>query len=386
MNSGNLTEIVIVNSIGIVLMIFLRLTRIETSENHTYENRLFNIMVWITMAGCAAELLTFLIDGKIFPGCRFCSYLLNSLCFIGTCTIGFLWCIFVEFRIFGSRQRLKKRIKFLSLPWIFDILLNLVNLGGSGILFSISRDNIYQRGPLAVAAYVILFFYFIYSLYLMKCSGKNCLRLRFFPVYYFVFPCMLGTVIQGMMYGITLGWTSVAIAFIFVHIETQSFNTFVDSLSGLYNRRYMYHILNQFMKKSPSSSIWGIMIDVNNFKHINDVYGHAKGDDAIRHIGMILLDSIPDNGIAVRYAGDEFVLLLPAQKKEEAEKIMDSVTQNLDAFNDSKEEPYTLSLAMGCSKMNDSGDIEQFLSSMDTKMYDAKKQHYMQTGTDRRKK
>ena len=386
MNSINMAEILIVNNIGIFLMVFLRMTRIENVEKRFVGDKIFDIMTWITIAGCTAEILTFVIDGKVFAGCRMLSYLLNSFCFIGTCSVGFLWCLYVDFRIFHNVQRMRKRGMLLAIPLAIDILMILINFSGCGIVFTISEQNVYTRGSLVLTAYIILFFYFIYSIFLVDYSKKSGLHIKFFPAYYFVVPCMLGTIIQGMFYGITIGWTSVAVAFLFVYIQTQSQNSFVDTLSGLYNRRYMDYILSRF-KKNPNPQVYGIMIDVNNFKKINDLYGHSIGDDAIRRIGQILSEAVPDNGIAIRYAGDEFIIFLRTGEEDAAVKVMGEIEKNVEQYNRSSEGPYSLSLAMGCSSLDlASGSIEAFLAAMDGKMYEAKRNHYRQEGVDRRKK
>lgn len=376
MNSVNMAEIFIVNGIGICLMAFLRLTRIENIEENSFGERLFNIMLWLTFAGCFAESLTFAVNGQIFPGYRAVSYLLNSFCFIGTCTVGYLWCLYVDFRIFGSMKRIRKKYRILALPLAVDIIMNLINLNGCGIVFTITTENIYQRGSLVLTVYVILFFYFFYSIYLAKRSQRSGLHMRFLPMYYFVIPCMFGTFVQGMVYGITLGWTSVAIAFLFVYIETQSLNVYVDTLSGLYNRRYMDSVLNR-IKSGSQLRLHGIMIDVNGFKQINDLYGHTEGDDAIRQIGRILLDSVPENGIAIRYAGDEFLLLVHTDSEEAVKDVMQVIRQNVRQFNDFRQKPYQLSFAMGYSRFDQtSGGKESFLSDMDRKMYEEKKRYY----------
>ena len=75
LNSINMAEILIVNNIGIFLMVFLRMTRIENVEKRFAGDKIFDIMTWITIAGCTAEILTFVIDGKVFAGCRMLSYL-----------------------------------------------------------------------------------------------------------------------------------------------------------------------------------------------------------------------------------------------------------------------------------------------------------------------
>ena len=386
MDSGNMAEIIIVNGIGIFLMVFLLLTRIENVEKRFAGDKIFDSMIWITIVGCGVEAATFFIDGKVFFGCRVLSYILNSFCFLGTGLLGFLWCLFVDFRIFNSVRRMRKKAKVLAIPFAIDVVLVLINLTGCGIIFTVSENNVYERGSLVFMTYLILFLYFIYSLFLVDTSKKGGLHLRFFPVYYFVIPCMLGTVIQGMVYGITIGWTSVAIAFIFVSIQTQSLNALVDPLSGLYNRIYMDCIISQF-KQNMKYCIYGIMIDVNDFKRINDVYGHSKGDDAIRAIGMILTDSIPDNGLAIRYAGDEFIVFIRTDREEFVQKIMGQVEENVEKFNSLEEEPFRISLAMGYSRYEpSSGNVEQFLSAMDEKMYEAKTQHYQQGNVDRRRR
>ena len=376
MNSVNFSEILVVNSIGIVLMAFLQLTRVENKEKRLLCEKIFDVMIWITMAGCLIEMITFLIDGKLFPGCRILSYVLNSACFVGTCSLGFLWTVFVDLRIFNSMRRIRKRAKLLAIPLGVDILLNLANFSGSGILFSISEGNVYSRGRYVEIVYLILFLYYIYSICLVDRSRKNGLHVRFFPTYYFVIPCMVGTIVQGLSYGITLGWTSVAVAFVFVYIQMQALNIFEDSLSGLYNRRYMDCILSQ-AKRNAGVEIFGIMIDVNDFKQINDVYGHSKGDQAIQDIGSILSDSVPDRGLAIRYAGDEFIILLRTDDEKLVKQTISVINQNAEEFNRLKKEPYTLSFAAGYSRFDsETGSIEEFLSEMDREMYKAKQKHY----------
>lgn len=385
MNPVNMAEILVVNGIGIILMVFLLFTRIENIEKRFAGDIIFDTMIWITIIGCSLEILTFVIDGRTFPFSRVLSYLTNSLCFIGTCSVGFLWCLYVDFRIFNNAGRVCRRAKVLALPLILDIVLNIVNLSGCGIIFTVSEENVYQRGSLVLVVYVVLFFYFIYSIWLVEYSRKSGIHISFLPVYYFVIPCMVGTIVQGLCYGITVGWTSVAVAFLFVYVETQSRNAFMDELSGLYNRRYMDCILSQ-MKRNTRNVIYGLMIDVNNFKNINDVYGHSKGDDAIRNIGRILMNSVPDNGTVIRYAGDEFIILLRTDDEKTVRDTIQRVEKNAETFNDLHTEPYVISFAIGYSRLDvSSGDVEKFLSAMDEKMYEAKRRHYQEVAVDRRK-
>ena len=195
MDAPNMAEILIVNGIGVFLMLRLFIARSDGLESHFPWERLFSAMIWLTILGCSLETLSFVIDGKQFPLCRELNYVLNSICFLSTCTVGYLWCLFVDFRTFNSPRRVRKSTLFLSLPLILQVIVTLVNLSGNGILFSVSEQNVYRRGSLVSVPYLILFFYFLYSLHLTDISKKNGLHLKTLSASSVVIPCTIGTIV-----------------------------------------------------------------------------------------------------------------------------------------------------------------------------------------------
>lgn len=372
----NLPEILIVNGIGVFLLLRLLGTRSEGLDGHFPWERLFNAMILLNILGAAAEAVSFLLDGTHFPGSRGLNFFLNTLCFLSSSALGYLWCLFVEFRTFNSPQRVRKTALRLLPTLILVYVLCLVNVK-TGILFTISPDNVYHRGSHIEIPYVVVFFDYFYSLCLNDISKKNGLHLRTMSPLIFVGPCILGTVIQGMFYGISLGWTSVAIALVHVYQQTQFLNFYTDSLSMLYNRRYLDRVLER-IARNQTADVYGVMIDVNDFKHINDAYGHAAGDRAIRYIARILSQSISGEALAVRYAGDEFVLLLRAADPAAIPALIQRVEQNLAEWNAGRQEPFSLSFAMGYSHFDPTRmTVEEFLSAIDRRMYDDKHQHYL---------
>jgi len=86
-----------------------------------------------------------------------------------------------------------------------------------------------------------------------------------------------------------------------------------DDLTNLFNRRYLDEILHHEIQRATrsQSSIGLIMLDIDNFKHINDSLGHSTGDIVLREFGRFLSAQIRQADLAFRYAGDEFVLILP---------------------------------------------------------------------------
>ncbi len=369
-------EILAANGIAILMMWFLLICRRKNRENLHMEDKIYDGMAFVNLLGALFETVAFLVDGKTFPGGREINYISNSLCFIGTVSIGLLWVLYVDLRIYRNYKRTAKKTGIVMIPWLVEIAAIVCNLFGTGILFKISENNVYQRGSGAVIGYVSLMIYFVYSVYLVYHSKKEGVNVSFFPVVYFVGPCVAGVLIQFFFYGITSSWVSVAIALTFVQMQSYAENLYMDELSGLYNRRYFNAVLAE-KEKMNRRSLHGIMMDLNDFKRINDDLGHGVGDRAICTMGNILFKSIPDAGMAIRYAGDEFIVLLLGVDEECTASTMKEINDNLAEFNESGAEPFRLSVSMGCAEFGEEDDAESFLTRMDERMYEEKRKYHL---------
>lgn len=372
-----LKEILVANGSAILMMVFLLVCRKKNRESIHAEDWIYDGMAFINLCGALIETVSFLIDGQDFAGGRILNYLTNTLCFVSTVSIACLWCAYVDLRIYRSYKSLQRKIKWIMFPWLIEMVLLICNLFDTGIMFRISADNVYQRGSFVVIGYISLIIYFAYSVFLVYHSKRQGINLNFFPVLYFVGPCLAGVLIQLFNYGISTSWLSVAIAMLFVQMQVYSEFLNMDELSGLYNRRYMNGIITgQARAGAWKKSLYGIMMDINSFKKINDNYGHNEGDRAIRIMGEILYKSVPDGGIAIRYAGDEFVVLLLNADQECVRRTMEEIKNRLAAFNEAGSVEYVLSLAMGYTEYRGQGDEDAFFSRMDANMYAEKRKFH----------
>lgn len=367
-------EIFMANGAAIIMMAFLLYCRRRNRESIHADDRIYDWMTLITLLGAVIDTLTFLVDGQSFVGARFLNYLTNSLVYMGTVVIGFLWCLYVDLHIYKNHARYRRNLRYVAIPLLFEFGCLLYNLCGNGFMFTISADNMYSRGFYSIIGYISVYLYLLYSIYLVYHSREEGVNLDFFPIFYFMGPCVLGIVIQFLRYGITSSWISVAISLTFVQMQVYSENISTDSLSGLYNRRYLDRVLAN-KERLSRFSVFGIMMDVNDFKQINDRYGHSMGDQAIRVMGNILSKALPDGGIPIRYAGDEFVALLICEDPNEVFATMTEINRRLDVFNRSGAEPFNISVSMGYAKL-DPSDTETFLREMDERMYEEKRRYH----------
>jgi diguanylate cyclase (GGDEF)-like protein/PAS domain S-box-containing protein len=99
------------------------------------------------------------------------------------------------------------------------------------------------------------------------------------------------------------------------HLREQSVR---DHLTGLFNRRYMEETLERELLRASRKqlSLGIIMLDVDNFKRINDTFGHAAGDGILHELGSLLLEHIRGEDITSRYGGDEFIIVIPDASRE----------------------------------------------------------------------
>lgn len=371
----NIPEILVANGTGAFLVLFLLLYRIRIAQTNQFDEKAYNFMLVITFIATINETLSFIIDAR--PGFIFqiLQYISNTISSASSGIIGYSWCLFVEYHIHRNFKRIKKKSKILAIPLIIAMILLIINLCGTSIIFDISKQNKYTRGPVNFLLYIIVFIYYIESIYTVQKAKNDSILVEFFPIYYFIIPCMIGTMIQGFFFGIYTIWLCVAIAFIIVYIEIQISISFIDDLSGLYNRKFMNHYLNK-LQNDKIKHVYGFLLDINEFKSINDTYGHITGDHALIQFGRILQHSIDKDSVAIRMGGDEFVVFANLQSDDDALALKKRIEYNIRQFNIKTDEPFHLYFSIGIAKYN-GNSIDSFLSAMDDSMYEAKKMHHL---------
>lgn len=386
MSSINLGEILVVNSAGVLVLFILLLSRFEKKAEKHFVDRLFDSMIILTFGALVIETLTFLADGLPGLPVRIFSYLGNAYLFFASGCVGMLWVLYVDYRIYHSMKRLRQTLIFVAAPFVLVCALLLCDLLGAGYIFRITEANRYVRGRFVLLSYVILFAYYIYTVALAIVAVRRREYVYFFPVHYFILPCVAGTVVQGLYYGLSAGWFGVSLAFLFIQVQLQNMNAYIDELSGLYNRKYYNFFIRKLAKTRKNRTVYGIMIDINHFKHINDLYGHTAGDNAIRKLGEILSSFSTERNTVIRLAGDEFFILCDHSSEQEAQALIRDLQAQINSFNATAGMPYQISLAIGYSASQTANlNSDDFLHRADMKMYEAKATYYSVSGRNRRR-
>lgn len=143
-----------------------------------------------------------------------------------------------------------------------------------------------------------------------------------------------------------------------------------DHVTGLYNQRFLYEILEREIRRTSRTSkeLTVVLLDLDNFKDFNDTYGHLKGDDTLAKIANILKASIRQ-GIdsAYRFGGDEFMLVLPETDLDQAAHTLERILGHL---KDRIPEPLTFSI--GLALLGNCDQASNLVNCADEAMYRAK--------------
>ncbi|MFS0561874.1 sensor domain-containing diguanylate cyclase [Terribacillus sp. 179-K 1B1 HS] len=103
-------------------------------------------------------------------------------------------------------------------------------------------------------------------------------------------------------------------------------------LTGLYNYRYFENALNElFQDITPEHTVSLIMIDLDHFKQVNDMYGHEAGNDVLREVAERLRETVGEAAILARYGGEEFAVILPRHGSSQAEEIAEAIWKSITA-------------------------------------------------------
>ena len=154
-----------------------------------------------------------------------------------------------------------------------------------------------------------------------------------------------------------------------------------DHLTQCYNRRALFSLLGEMeLSGSDDWPLGFLMIDVDNFKRINDNFGHVAGDVVLQNVAVVLRAFVGEKGYVARYGGDEFCVLLPKTLSEQTFAIGETLRQAIESSPQRAIPPdssvpvamkVTLSIGAICAE-NRKTTIDQILTAADAAMYQAK--------------
>lgn len=361
--------------INIVFSILLIILLIHAYFNMNRKKTTHMLFMWIMGLICFTlilEIFSVLLNNSNLKQFIVLHKLVNIIGFIVTPSIPFLGYMFSKEWINRYQKEKIKVNNILLLPLVINGIGTLISYNGSG-LFHITSENIYERGPLFFILPCVSYIYFGHNLYFIYNQRKKftCLELVIFSLFYIV-PAVF-TIIQLKYFVYLTTWNSAAIIIVIAYIFILNDQAYRDSLTGLENRLAYEHYAQNINNKKLNK-LFIVYIDIDEFKTINDQYGHFEGDEAIKAFANLLALSFPlRQKKLIRLGGDEFLILLEEQQREKALVYMQNLTKYVEEYNNRGEKPYRLKFSYGMvCYTNAYESIGKLLEHADQLMYDQK--------------
>ena len=267
--------------------------------------------------------------------------------------------------------RLLRRYKFLLVPTLINIVATVLS-PLFRLIFYVDANNHYFRGDyffIFIIVYIINFLILVISTLKI---GKN----YNYPIMWKLFALSLFTIIGTsiqIVYPLAYSsWHCVTLSLLLYFLLMSEFDSSFDKLTGLYNRAAFDKAVKQLAETKGFSII---LIDINDFKSVNDTYGHEYGDTVIKEVAEIIRKSFNRYFTCYRFGGDEFSIIGNETDQEKIEYQLRTMTDNLAEMREKGTPLPTVSYGYSIFKGGEKLDFHKAFKEADDQMYNFKKKH-----------
>lgn len=366
-----------VNIYSIIILLVVLLGLRKHKDLKSMNNKYFLYLLIFMVIALIADMISVVFNGKPGTWAGFSNNFFNMILYSIGVFISFYWVLFVDHHIFKNNSHIKKILPILVIPVIINLILSFLSMFYN-IYFHIDLSNTYERGRFFILNFGINYAYFIYSIYLIIRFNKLIKKKDIVPLLSFPLLPLLGSIIQIFFYGVLLIWPMGALSLMIIFIFIQSRLINIDALTELYNKREFNDYVMAASKISDSKKlIGGIILDIDDFKKINDIYGHAVGDQVLKEFSNVLRKSFRRDDFIARIGGDEFAIMVEFEKQADFDLLINRLKENIILFNQAKIIDVEIDASLGFEIYDSKkyNNFEDFIISLDRQMYQSKKTH-----------
>lgn len=344
------------------------------------DQKLFDGLLILNACTCLFDMAMWILPGFSGPFARTLHILASVLYYLVNPLMCYLWLLYTDYKLCENRAAMIRRAKLYALPLIPLSIVALLS-PWTAWYFSINAENVYVRGPLfwfmALPALCFLLGAMLMTLADLFKSGAMRDRIVYQQLLLLPLAMLIAALVQALHYGLTLVSACSTLVFLGLFINMQNVTNDTDPLTTLFNRRRLDQHLRLLTRNPPTEALlFCILIDLDDFKSINDTHGHLTGDQALLATTQLLqaIRAGRDDFLA-RIGGDEFMIVGTRASEAELLALLASLETQQRCFNDSAKEPYQIKLSMGLSIYSETDSIDDLIGRADAAMYTMKQAH-----------
>lgn len=339
---------------------------------------IFNTIIGVMAAILVADASCWVIDGRTYISSTVPMHIFEIVFFGGTVLVCVLWLSYCDMLVIKKPGLLSRSLIY-SLPSTAFFIILLINIK-TGWIYYYDDRNLYHRGPFVFIHLAIVSVYMLYSVYMIHKNAKGMSWVKKHDAYslmVFILPPTICGVLQLLFFRISLVPVGLSFSLLILFVQRQAVLVTIDNLTHLNNRRIAERYLEQSIRTLPDDMLlFALIVDMDDFKSINDTYGHLVGDQALIETAEIFRSCCPRPDYLARMGGDEFIIFGRRKSEYEVEAYIKSVYAAFDERNKTTDKPFKLRLSIGAAYMKDDNcSIDDFLNLADANMYIEKRQH-----------
>ncbi len=317
------------------------------------------------------------VDSGLFPVNRFTVVITDFSNYVLMTAITYTWLRYVMVVEQIPNRDTKAMKAWLTIPFLVSVVVFIVTFIVRPSLLiddDLKTTNLFDVYLVAMS-YVYIIAVIIYTVR-KAISEKNPIEKRK-HLYIGLFPIM--TVAGGLMQMILMPELPIfcfssTILMIIFYIQSMERQISIDPLTKLNNRGQLTRYVSQsYNLNREGRSTFVMMVDINDFKMINDTYGHAEGDCALVIIARSLMKTLRNYDFPMflgRYGGDEFVMIVHPVEEEEIKELVNDIRECIRKECESDNKPYLLSIGIGYDEyLGDQDTFQKCMQRADSKLY-----------------
>ncbi|MCD4827528.1 MAG: GGDEF domain-containing protein [Acholeplasmataceae bacterium] len=363
------------NVLSIIILAILFISLIRHLNWKEYLNKVFLHLILINIACIFLDSMIIITSGQDSLFANITLYISVGLYYTLLPIAALFWLYYVEFTVNPDSKRYIKMSIIPGVLIIFNFILVILSYNND-LIFSINDQNVFARSDFFFITGGLASVILIYSLIHIYLHRKYIRKQEYIPLMLYSVPPLISGIILIAFKDMNFVFNSLIISNLIIYIYIQSKITSTDFLTGLYNRREYEFVIKQLKtNKQKGLELSGMMIDINDFKKINDEFGHKLGDEALITISKIIKASVRKQDGVYRIGGDEFMVVILSEEHDIIDGISERIKEQLDKFNQKKTFPFNLSFSLGKGIYDGENekDIDKFFEHLDFMMYDQKK-------------
>ncbi len=330
----------------------------------------------------ASDAIWVLFECGVFPCSKTIMYIITIIPYVCLLITAWLWFIYCEIVQGNTKILTISRFFIYAIPFLAAIIILVIGVF-TDYLFIFDDSGYLEYGFLYAVLLSIPFGYLLFSsvkaFFRAFTSNRYSDHSPYIAMGLFPITPMVCGVLQAFFLTVPIMCYGATAAVLLLYITATENRVSKDPLTKINNRQEMNRYLSQKMKsRTQKMNLYLLIMDVDDFKGINDKYGHVEGDRALVTVARALEISCSDTknrAFLSRYGGDEFIVVMEAENEQQVEKTATIIRDNITKLNEESGAAFKLEACIGYARydFDNPVTIPQLIDRADEKLYEMKK-------------